>query len=124
MFIQVNVTIVHVTVHTQVRQVFANIGVSMSPEVFEQLWKEAERRDPKGQVCVGVFGRTRVDSFFPLTTTLSGERGVFPCAYGGGASTSAITRPTSSGRTHGLLQLAQRQGKWRGFAHNTLQPSF
>ena len=33
---------------------FANIGVSMSPEVFEQLWKEAERRDPKGQVCVWV----------------------------------------------------------------------
>ena len=41
-------------IHAQVRQVFANIGVSMSPEVFEQLWKEAERRDPKGQVCVWV----------------------------------------------------------------------
>ena len=36
----------------QVKKVFANIGVSMTPEVFEELWKEAVRRDPKGQVCV------------------------------------------------------------------------
>jgi len=36
----------------EVKQMFANIGVSMTPEVFEELWKEAVRRDPKGQVRV------------------------------------------------------------------------
>ena len=88
----------------------------MSPEVFEQLWKEAERRDPKGQVCVGVcVGRRRIDSSSP---SLSGERGVFPCADGGGASTPAATRPTSPGRTHGILQLVQGQRKW-GALHTT-----
>ncbi len=35
----------------QVQQIFASIGVSMSPEVFQKLWAEAARRDPKGQVC-------------------------------------------------------------------------
>ena len=44
-----------------IKQIFENIGVSMSPEVFQELWKEAVRRDPKGQVrrtCIHVGGGT------------------------------------------------------------------
>lgn len=37
---------------TKVRQIFENIGVSMSDDVFQELWKEAERRDPGGKVIL------------------------------------------------------------------------
>ena len=33
-----------------IRDLFEKIGVNMSDEVFQELWTEAERRDPKGQV--------------------------------------------------------------------------
>ena len=50
---------------------FANIGVSMSPKVFEQLWKEAERRDPKGQVCVCEYLERRTRRLVYLSPSLS-----------------------------------------------------
>ena len=34
----------------EVRGIFEGIGVSITPEVFKQLWKEAARRDAKGEV--------------------------------------------------------------------------
>ena len=34
----------------QVKRIFENIGVTMTTEVFEQLWQEAAARDPKGEV--------------------------------------------------------------------------
>ena len=34
----------------QIKQIFESVGVTMTPEVFQQLWQEAARRDPKGQV--------------------------------------------------------------------------
>ena len=34
----------------QIKEVFENIGVNMTPEVFQELWKEAAKRDPKGEV--------------------------------------------------------------------------
>lgn len=34
----------------QIKAIFESIGVSMTPEVFQELWKEAARRDPRGQV--------------------------------------------------------------------------
>lgn len=39
----------------EVRGIFEGIGVSMTPEVFKQLWKEAARRDAKGEVSVESF---------------------------------------------------------------------
>ena len=83
---------------------------------FGKRQREETPRDRCVCVCVGVcLGRRRVDSSSP---SLSGERGVFPCADGGGASTPAATRPTSPGRTHGIFQLVQEQGKW-GALHTT-----
>lgn len=39
----------------QIREVFDNIGVNLSDELFQMLWKEAASRDPKGQVSVEAF---------------------------------------------------------------------
>ena len=35
---------------SEIKAVFENIGVSLSPEVFKELWDEAARRHPEGKV--------------------------------------------------------------------------
>lgn len=35
---------------SEIKAVFENIGVSLSPEVFKELWDEALRRHPGGKV--------------------------------------------------------------------------
>ena len=35
---------------SQIKEIFENIGVSMTPEVFQALWQEAAKRDLRGQV--------------------------------------------------------------------------
>ena len=34
----------------QIKEIFESIGVTMTPEVFQELWQEAAKRDPRGQV--------------------------------------------------------------------------
>ena len=34
----------------QIKEIFESIGVTMTTDVFQELWKEAEKRDPRGQV--------------------------------------------------------------------------
>ena len=35
----------------QIKQVFTSIGVSISDDVFQALWREAVSRDAEGKVC-------------------------------------------------------------------------
>ena len=35
----------------EVREVFQRVGVEMPDQVFQEVWQEAERRDPRGEVC-------------------------------------------------------------------------
>ena len=35
---------------SEIQAVFEKIGVSLSPEVFKELWEEASRRHPEGKV--------------------------------------------------------------------------
>lgn len=35
---------------SEIKAVFENIGVSLSPEVFKELWEEASKRHPEGKV--------------------------------------------------------------------------
>lgn len=37
-----------------IRQIFRNIGVEMSDEVFQEVWEAAAKRHPKGEVSVCV----------------------------------------------------------------------
>ena len=37
---------------SDIKAVFENIGVSLSPEVFKELWEEASRRHPEGKVII------------------------------------------------------------------------
>lgn len=34
----------------QIKEIFESVGVTMTPEVFQELWQEAAKRDPRGQV--------------------------------------------------------------------------
>ena len=34
----------------EVKEVFQKIGVEMADQVFQEVWQEAERRDPQGEV--------------------------------------------------------------------------
>ena len=36
----------------EIRDVFESIGVSLPPEVFKQLWDEASKRHPDGEVTI------------------------------------------------------------------------
>ncbi|XP_074654131.1 EF-hand domain-containing family member B-like [Tubulanus polymorphus] len=41
--------------YDEMKYIFTNIGVRMTGEVFDQLWKTAEKRHPKGYVSVELF---------------------------------------------------------------------
>lgn len=40
---------------SQIAEIFRNVGVNISEEVFEEAWKLASMRQPAGEVCVEVF---------------------------------------------------------------------
>jgi len=40
---------------SEIMTVFENIGVSLPPEVFKQLWDEASKRHPNGEVDSIIF---------------------------------------------------------------------
>ena len=40
---------------SEIMTVFENIGVSLPPEVFKQLWDEASKRHPNGEVDSTIF---------------------------------------------------------------------
>jgi hypothetical protein len=39
----------------EVREVFQRVGVEMPDQVFQEVWQEAERRDPRGEVSIESF---------------------------------------------------------------------
>ena len=40
------------------REVFQRVGVDMPDQVFQEVWQEAERRDPRGEVCMPYYSGT------------------------------------------------------------------
>ena len=34
----------------KIREIFKNIGIEMTDEVFQQLWESAAKKDPRGEV--------------------------------------------------------------------------
>lgn len=40
---------------SQIAEIFRNVGVNISEEMFEEAWKLASMKHPAGEVCVEVF---------------------------------------------------------------------
>lgn len=38
----------------QIKRIFCNIGVEMTPELFDEVWKLAAMRDPRDRAAVSV----------------------------------------------------------------------
>lgn len=49
------VTIIFILLFTQIREVFFNIGAAMTLQQFDDIYNEAAKRDPKGDVSVESF---------------------------------------------------------------------
>ncbi len=57
-----------------IRSVFDKIGVRLSDDVFQELWTEAQRKDPKGQVGT-------VDNCSTMSVTLATLKLTWPLLF-------------------------------------------
>ena len=58
---------------SDIKAVFENIGVSLSPEVFKELWDEASRRHPEGKVIVSMVHISILISFYHRSVSSPSE---------------------------------------------------